>query len=145
MHSNSKILSAVLATWAKPLLDKVLVSRLGEMQPIAAANEWVKKYFPVPGNYSIVSDLAFLAVPATAIIIEPMVLNWISKLGIDDDQIPAYAAKIADAFLEEATKKGNVTLFETVVFEKSDFKQLKTLLNKNLPVQEDDDKYIVIE
>ena len=145
MHSTSKILSAVLATWAKPLLDKVLVSRLGEMQPIAAASEWIKKYFPVPGNYSIVADLAFLAVPATSIIIEPMVSNWVSKLGIDDDQIPAYAAKMADAFLEEASKNGKVTLFNTVEFEKSDFKRLKTLLNKNLPVQEDEDKYIVIE
>lgn len=144
MHSNTKILSAVIATWAKPMIDQVLVSRLGEMQPVEAASEWVKKYFPVPGNYSIVTDLAFLAVPATSIIVEPMVNNWISKLGIQDDMIPEYAAKITDAMLEEAGKNGKVTLFNMIEFEKSDFKRLKTLLNKNLPVKEEE-KYTVIE
>ena len=144
MQSNSKILSAVIATWAKPMLDQVLVSRLGEMQPVAAASEWVKKYFPVPGNYSIVTDLAFIAVPAMSIIIEPMVLNWISKVGIQDEQIPEYAAKITEALLEEAEKNGKVTLFNTIEFEKSDFMRLKTLLGKNLPVK-DEEKYIVIE
>ena len=144
MHSNTKILSAVIATWAKPMIDQVLVSRLGEMQPVEAASEWVKKYFPVPGNYSIVTDLAFLAVPATSIIVEPMVNNWISKLGIQDEMIPEYAAKITDAMLEEAGKNGKVTLFNTIEFEKSDFKRLKTLLNKNLPVKEEE-KYTVIE
>ena len=145
MHSNIKILSAVMATWAKPIMDQVLVSRLGEMQPVAAASEWVRKYFPVPGNYSIVNDLAFLAVPAASLIIEPMVNNWILKLGISDEQIPAYAAKMADAMLEEAEKNGKVTLFNTIEFEKSDFKRLKTLLNKNLPVKGNEDKYTVIE
>lgn len=144
MNSNSKILSAVIATWAKPMIDQVLVSRIGEMQPVEAASEWVKKYFPVPGNYSIVTDLAFLAVPATSIIIEPMVNNWISKLGIQDENIPEYAAKITDAMLEEAEKNGKVTLFNMIEFEKSDFKRLKTLLNKNLPVKEEE-KYTVIE
>ena len=144
MQSNSKILSAVIATWAKPMMDQILVSRLGELQPVAAASEWVKKYFPVPGNYSIVSDLAFLAVPAASIIIEPMVLNWITKLGIQDEQIPEYAAKITEAMLEETEKNGKVTLFNTIEFEKSDFKRLKTLLNKNLPVKEEE-TYTVIE
>lgn len=144
MHSNRQILSAVLANWAKPLIDEVLVSRLGSLQQVAAANEWVKKYFPVAKNYSIVKDLAFLAVPATEIIIEPAVGKAIERLGVSDEQIPSYAAKIADSLLEEAEKNGKVTLFNTIELEKSDFEKLKSLLEKNLPVAETE-SYVVIE
>lgn len=144
MHSNSKILAAVIASWAKPLIDQILVERIGSLQPVAAASEWVKKYFPVAGNYSIVNDLAFLAVPAAGIIIEPMVMNGISKLGVSEEQIPAYAAKIADALLAEADKNGKVTLFNTIELEKSDFTKLKKLLEKNLPAGKEE-QYTVIE
>lgn len=144
MYSNRQILSAVLANWAKPLVDEVLVSRLGALQQVAAANEWVKKYFPVAKNYSIVKDLAFLAVPATEIIIEPIVGKAIDKVGIADEQIPAYAAKIVDSLLDEADKKKKVTLFNTIELEKSDFEKLKSLLEKNLPFEETE-TYKVIE
>ena len=133
-----------MANWAKPLIDEVLVSRLGSLQQVAAANEWVKKYFPVAKNYSIVKDLAFLAVPATEIIIEPAVGKAIERLGVSDEQIPSYAAKIADSLLEEAEKNGKVTLFNTIELEKSDFEKLKSLLEKNLPVAETE-SYVVIE
>lgn len=144
MYSNRQILSAVLANWAKPLIDEVLVSRLGSLQQVAAANEWVKKYFPVAKNYSIVKELAFLAVPATEIIIEPIVGKAIDKIGIADEQIPAYATKIVDALLDEADKKKKVTLFNTIELEKSDFEKLKSLLEKNLPFEETE-TYKVIE
>ena len=144
MHSNRQILSAVLANWAKPLIDEVLVSRLGALQPVAAANEWVKKYFPVAKNYSIVKDLAFLAVPAKEIIIEPAVGNAIERMGVSDEQIPAYAAKIVNSLLDEAEKNGKVTLFNTIELDKSDFERLKSLLEKNLPFEEKE-TYKVIE
>lgn len=144
MHSNSQILAAVIANWAKPLVDQVLVARIGALPPVAAASEWVKKYFPVAGNYSIVNDIAFLAVPATEIIIEPMVINGIAKLGVSDEQIPEYAAKLVDAMLAEAKKNGKVTLFNTIELEKSDFEKLKKLLDKNLPATAHE-KYTVIE
>ena len=144
MHSNKQILSAVVSSWAKPIVDAVLMTKLGELGPIAAASEWVKKYFPVPENYSIVNDLSFLAIPAMEIAIEPAVSNAVSKLGVSDEQIPAYAAKIADALMAEAEKNGSVTLFNKIVLEKSDFERLKTLLEKNLPF-ECSEPYKVIE
>ena len=90
------------------------------------------------------NDIAFLAVPATEIIIEPMVINGIAKLGVSDEQIPEYAAKLVDAMLAEAKKNGKVTLFNTIELEKSDFEKLKKLLDKNLPATADE-KYTVIE
>ena len=136
MYSNTEILTAVIVTWAKPMVDKVLASLLAQYQPVVAANEWVKKYFPVAKNYSIVNDFSFLAVPASEMVIEPFVKNGIAKLGIQDQDIPAYAAKLVDSMIEQAEKKGCVSLFNTVELEKSDLEKLRYLLNKNLPVEE---------
>ena len=69
MYSNVEILTAVLITWAKPLVDEIVEHRLGNLQPVAAASEWIKKYFPVPNNYTIVRDLSFLAMPAFEIMV----------------------------------------------------------------------------
>lgn len=145
MHSNRQILSAVLATWSKPLVDEVLISRLGELQPVQVANEWVKKYFPVPKKYSIVRELSFLALPAMEIAIEPAVGHAIERLGVSDEQIPEYASKIANSLLEEAEKKGKVTIFNKIELEKSDFERLKSLLEKNLPFDSETEPYTVIE
>ena len=144
-YTNTQILSAVIARWAKPLADQVLTSRLSHLQPVAAASEWVKKYFPVANNYSIVNDLSFLAVPATEIIIAPMVSRGIANLGVSDDQLPAYAHKMVDAFIAEAKEKGKVSLFNTIELELADFEHLKSLLDKNLPILAETETYQVIE
>lgn len=145
-YSNTQILTAVVAHWAKPLADQVLVSCLGNMQPVVAASEWVRKYFPVPADYSIIRDIAFLAVPATEAVIEPLIGNALSRLNIGDAMIPGYARSIVDACIEEAEKKGKVTIFNSVELEKEDFARLKSLLDKNLPAAQDkSETYKVIE
>lgn len=136
MFTNAEKLTAVIVRWAKPMIDEVVAKGLGNFQPVQAANEWVKKYFPVAANYSIVNDLSFLAVPAAEMAIEPMVRNGIAKVGLSDQDIPAYAAKIVDAAIEQAEKSGSVSLFNTVELEKSDLEKLRYLLQKNLPVGE---------
>ena len=136
MFSNTQKLTAVIVTWAKPMIDTIVASRLAEMQPVQAANEWVKKYFPVAANYSIVNDLSFLAVPASEIIIEPVIRNGIAKLGVQDQDIPAYAAKLVDSMIQEAEKTGSVTLFNTIELEKADLEKLRYMLRKNMPVEE---------
>jgi len=144
MFSNSQKLTAVIVAWAKPMIDTIVASRIGQFQPVQAANEWVKKYFPVANDYSIVNDLSFFAVPASEILIEPIVRNGIAKLGIQENDIPSYAAKLVESMIKEADKKGSVSLFNTVELEKSDLEKLRYLLRKNLPVEEYD-KYEVIE
>jgi len=135
MHTNSEILTAVLVTWVKPMADKVIANVISRNDGVVAANEWVKKYFPVASNYSIVNDLSFLAVPATEIMLAPLIRNGVAKLGIEDADIPEYAAKIADSAMAEAKKTGSITLFDTIEIEKSDLEQLRNLLKRNLPVK----------
>jgi hypothetical protein len=144
MYSNIEILTAVIVTWAKPMVDEIVANRLGHLQPVATASEWVKKYFPVPNNYSIVNDLSFLAVPASEMMVGNFVRQGLEKLNVKDQDVPAYAARIVDSLIEEADKKGNVSLFNTVELEKSDLEKLRYLLRKNLPVDECE-KYEVIE
>lgn len=144
MFSNSQKLAAVIVAWAKPMIDTIIASRIGQMQPVQAANEWVKKYFPVPNNYSIVNDLSFLAVPASEMMVGNFVRTGLEKLNVKDQDVPAYAARIVDSLIEQADKKGCVSLFNTVELEKSDLEKLRYLLRKNLPVDECE-KYEVIE
>ena len=126
------------------MIDTIVADRIGQFQPVQAANEWVKKYFPVAKDYSIVNDLSFLAVPASEILIEPIVRNGIAKLGVQEQDIPAYAMKLVDSMIEQTDKKGSVSMFNTVELEKSDLEKLRYLLRKNLPVEEFE-KYEVIE
>ena len=144
MYSNIEKLTAVIVTWAKPMIDSIIASRLGNFQPIQAANEWVKKYFPVSSNYSIVNDLSFLAMPATEIFVEPIIRNAIGKMNLNEDMIPEYAAKLVNSMIDEAEKNGKVSLFNAVELEKSDFENLRSLLEKNLPSTATN-KYQVIE
>lgn len=143
-HTNSEILTAVLVAWTKPMVDDIVASTLGNYQPVVVANEWVKKYFPVASNYSIVNDLSFLVVPSAEIVVGNFVRNGIAKLGIAEDDIPGYAAKLVASMLEKAEKDGSVTLFNSVELDKKDLEKLRSLLKKNLPVEECE-KYEVIK
>lgn len=136
MYSNIEILTAVIVTWVKPMVDEIVEHRLGKLQPVATASEWVKKYFPVPNNYSIVRDLSFLAVPASEIVVGNFVRTGLEKLNIQDSDVPAYAAKIVNSLIEQANQKGCISLFNTVEIEKGDLEKLRYLLQKNLPVEE---------
>lgn len=136
MYSNIEILTAVLVTWAKPMVDEIVEHRLGNLQPVAAASEWVKKYFPVPNNYTIVRDLSFLAMPAFEIMVGNFVRTSLGKLDIKDLDIPVYVNKIVNSLIEQANDKGCISLFNTVEIEKEDLEKLRYLLQKNLPIEE---------
>lgn len=146
MFTNLQKLTAVIVRWVKPMADTVLANMLSQSQPIQSANEWVKKYFPVAQNYSIVNDLSFLAMPASEMVIEPIVRNGIERLGVKDEDIPKYAAGIVDAALERVAQDGSITLFGTIELEDADLRSLRHLLAANLPQsQEQIEKYQVIE
>lgn len=146
MFTNLQKLTAVIVRWVKPMADTVLANMLNRSQPIQSANEWVKKYFPVAQNYSIVNDLSFLTMPASEMVIEPIVRNGIERLGVKDEDIPKYAAGIVDAALEKVAQDGSITLFGTIELEDADLRSLRHLLAANLPqTQEQIEKYQVIE
>lgn len=67
----------------------------------------------------------------TGAMIQPVLNRYLSQL--DDASIPMMAHSIVDKAIEQ----GELALFEgKVVFDKEDLKQLKRLLEANLPVNE---------
>jgi hypothetical protein len=132
---NIDILGGVLTEWAKPMIDDIAKSIIGNNQSISTVDAWIKKYFPVSENYSIWNDLSFLAMPVVNMAITPMLSAGISKLGIADEDIPRYAHEVVDKMVIEAEKKGGIMFLERYKFSTEEMKNLKTLLNENLKIE----------
>ena len=65
----------------------------------------------------------------TGSLVQPMLNRYLSQL--DDASIPQMAHNIVDKALEQ----GHLTLFEgNIIFDEADLRQLKRLLDLNLPV-----------
>lgn len=87
----------------------------------------------VSPNWSLIAELSPLMESVTGNIVAPMINKYISQ--IDDASIP----KIAHEVVDNALKNGELSLFEgKVVFEQSDLKQLKKLLDLNLPYNQEE-------
>lgn len=127
---NVEILSSVLIEWAKPMIDDVAGTLIGDR--LNVADSWIKKYFPVSADYRLWNDLSFLALPVVNMAVAPMLNKGMEALGLSDEAIPVYAHSVVDAMLSEAEKKGSVTFLERYTFSLEDMRRLKELLNSNL-------------
>lgn len=142
MHTNAEILTAVMTRWLKPMGSAVFDMILG--QKMEGINEWAKKIFPLPANYSIKDDLGFLLKPSVDMMVAPYVRNLLQQSGVDDAHIPEYAHRLVKAMSDECMRKGNITLFDSIVINMDDVNHLCDLLEKNLPDSEETD-YVVVE
>lgn len=133
--NNIDVLSGIVTEWAKPILDDVIKNVIGGNSSVQTANAWVKKFFPVSENYSIWNDLSFLAMPLVNMAVTPILANGVAKLGVSDEAIPEYAIGVAKAMLEEAEKKGSVTLLERYTISVDDVRRLKGMLESNFNVR----------
>lgn len=131
--TNTEILTAVIAEWAKPMTDDIIKQVANGNEKVARANAWIKKFFPVSENYSIWNDLSFLAMPLIELSIQPMLASGLAKMGISDEAIPAYAHKVVDALCKEADEKGQVRLLERYTLTADDTKRLKEMLGEAMP------------
>lgn len=141
MHSNADILTAVLAHWLKPMSEAVASRVLGNR--LSGINEWAKKLFPLPANYSITQELNFLISPTMNAMIGPAVAKMLASSGIDDTAIPQFAHNLAKSMRNEAEQKGRITLFDTFILSSTDIATLQDLLSKNLPITAAQDEYQV--
>lgn len=132
--NNIDVLSAVVVEWAKPILDDFMKNVIGGNAMVQTANAWVKKFFPVSESYSIWNDLSFLAMPVVGMAVKPMLANGIARLGISDEAVPEYANGVVKAMLEEAEKKGSVTLLERYTISVDDVRRLKSMIESNFNI-----------
>lgn len=128
--TNAQILAAVLNKWAQPFIGQLIAGKVGNIPALAIAENWIKNLGIVSPNYSIVKDLMPIVGGASEIVVQPMLSKYLSM--VDDATLPAMAHGIVD----KAIENGELTFAEGfLTFEKSDLKNLKRLLELNLPLE----------
>lgn len=139
MATNAQILSAVLNKWAQPLITTFIGGNIQSMPFVQAIHNKVRSMGWVSPNWSLVAELAPIMESVTGNIVAPFINKYLSQ--IDDNSIP----KMAHSIVDDAIANGELSLFEgRVIFEEKDLKDLKKLLNLNLPYSPDEDIVIKI-
>lgn len=134
MYKNAEILSAILNKWAQPLIGTFLNGHLQSMPFVQGLQNKIRSTGWVSPNWNLYSELAPIMEGISGNILSPIMNKYISQ--VDDASIP----KMAHSIVGSALKRGELSLFEgKVVFEEADLKQLKRLLELNLPYNAEDD------
>ena len=140
MYRNADILSAVLNKWAQPLIGTFINSHVQSIPFVQGIQNKIRSMGWVSPNWSLFTELSPLMESVTGNIVAPMISKYVSQ--IDDASIP----KMAHGIVDNAIKNGELSLFEgKVVFEESELKQLKRLLELNLPYNPAEDIIIKTE
>ena len=140
MVTNAKILSAVLNKWAQPLIGAFIGGNIQSIPFVQGLQNKIRSMGWVSPNWSILSEISPLMESVTGSIIAPMLGQYLSMM--NDEDIP----KMAHSFVNEALKNKELSLFEgKVVFEEADLRNLKRLLELNLPYNPEDDVIIKTE
>jgi hypothetical protein len=129
MASNRVILAAVLAKWVQPAIESLLGSKLGNIPFFGNIESKIKSSGWVSPQWSLTQELSPLVGAVTPQLIEPVVLQYLGN--VPDEPLP----HLAHAIVDKAIENKEFSLFEgNVVFEEEDLKELKKLLQYNLPV-----------
>jgi hypothetical protein len=126
---NHQILSAVLNKWAQPLVGEFVNKGMSSLPFLQALQNKVRSTGWVSPQWSLTAELGGLLEGVSGALVMPMLNNYLSQL--DDASIP----QMAHAIVDKAIAQGRLTLFEgNVEFDEADLRQLKRLLDLNLPV-----------
>lgn len=140
MATNAKILSAVLNKWAQPLVGTFIGSHVQSIPFVQGLQNKIRSMGWVSPNWNIMAELSPLMESVTGNVIAPMIERYL--VGIDDSSIP----KMAHSIVDDALKNRELVFFEgKITFEESDLKQLKRLLELNLPYNQNEDVVIITE
>lgn len=140
MVTNAKILGAVLNKWAQPLIGTFLSSHIQSVPFVQGIQNKIRSLGWTSPNWSIMNEISPLMESVTGNLVAPMIEKYLQ--GIDDSSIP----KMVHSIVDDAIKNGELSLFEgKITFEQADLRQLKHLLNLNLPYKPEDDVIIKTE
>ena len=138
MFDNKQKLLAVLNYWAQPVITYFLQNKIN-LPGISLIDNKVRSTGWVSPNWSVMNDLTALATPCSYQLL--MMFLYPKIQNVSDDMIPALAHSICDAQI----KNGGLSLFEgNVKFSVDDLKELKKLLNINLPNNNKIEQYTVL-
>lgn len=140
MYSNADILSAVINKWAQPLVGTFINGHMQSFPFVQGLQNKVRAMGWVSPNWTLFAELAPLMEGISGNILSPILSRYLSQ--VDDSSIP----KMAHSIVDNALKNGELSLLEgKVIFEESDLKQLKRLLDLNLPYNPEEDIIVKTE
>lgn len=138
-YTNSQILAAVLAEWARPAIAQIAAGNLMKLPFMQSLQATIGSLGLVSGDYSLQGDLQPMITPVVNALIQPMLSRYIGNL--PDESIP----QVAHDVVESVRYKGPVSILEgAVTFDEEDLDELADLLQKNLPVNTETQAYQVV-
>ena len=130
MFTNRQILASVLSYWMKPMFDNGVIGSI------------VKSLIPQTSKFSIggalITSIAPLLGDSAIAIIDGALGKALAM--IPDESVPQFAHDFVDA----AIKRGGIEMFG-VEIEKDDLEELAALLNKNLPIMNNNRYKVIID
>lgn len=140
MATNARILGAVLNKWAQPLITTFVSGNIQSIPFVQGLQNKIRSMGWVSNQWTLMKEISPLMESVTGNLIAPIVERYLSN--VSDESIP----KMAHAIVDDALKKGELVLMEgKIVFEEADLKQLKRLLELNLPYNSEEDVIIKTE
>ena len=140
MATNADILGAVINKWSQPLIGTFLNSHMQTIPFIQGLQNKIRSTGWVSQSWTLMGELSPIMEGISGNLVAPVLKKYLSQ--VDDASIP----KMAHAIVDNALKKGELSLFEgKVTFEEDDLKQLKRLLELNLPYNKDKDVIVITD
>ena len=131
MYSNAQILSAVLVKWLEPAITQFGGGKIMSIPALAAIQNKIRSTGWVSQNWSMAQELSPIIIKVGGKLLEPVITNMVSKY--PDTDLPRIAHDIVDAAIENE----GMNLFEgNLSFDAEDMRQLKKLLEYNMPVSD---------
>lgn len=137
-YTNAQILAAVLEHFLQPIAANMLGAKLKSVPWMQMAENKVKSWGIAPPNWSMAGEIASFLEPAAIRMVSPIVEQQLS--GIPDSAIPLMAHSIVDKAIANGKQDIIGGYYE---FEESDLKELKRLLDLNMPLAAQGERYVV--
>ena len=129
MATNARILGAVVNKWAQPLVHTFLGGQLQNLPFVQNLENKIRSMGWVSNRWTLIGELSPLMENLTGNLVAPVIEGYLSK--VDDASIP----RMAHIVVDDAIKTGELRLFEgKIIIDRDDLRQLKRLLELNLPV-----------
>ena len=129
MATNARILGAVVNKWAQPLVHTFLGGQLQNLPFVQNLENKIRSMGWVSNRWTLIGELSPLMENLTGNLVAPVIEGYLSK--VDDASIP----RMAHIVVDDAIKTGELRRFEgKIIIDRDDLRQLKRLLELNLPV-----------
>lgn len=114
--------------WAQPLVHTFLGGQVQSLPFVQGIENKIRSMGWVGPRWTLMGELSPLMENLTGNLIAPIIENYLSR--VDDASIP----RMAHIIVDDAIKTGELRLFEgKIIIDRDDLRQLKRLLELNLP------------